>query len=95
MTKVDVNSDNLRHCRCPVCPVQKKSSCAQKKNNQEISIEEAKAGDLAKLYCAFGKTTCDDLDYDQGCICSSCLVWDNYDLSSGYYCKNGDAEQNG
>ena len=41
------------------------------------------------LYCAIGATTC-ALDRT-GCICGSCVVFRQNELSAFYYCVNGAA----
>jgi len=79
--RVNITESNFRHCRCPQCPVQAKSDCASRADGN--------------LYCARGKAPCDDLDKNESCICSSCLVWDENNLGSMYYCIRGSAEDNG
>lgn len=88
MSRVAVNETNLRHCRCVACKVQEKSACTQKILNSNPAPEEK---NLGKLYCAKGKSDCPDLNTRETCICSSCLVWDENNLNSMYYCLYGDA----
>jgi hypothetical protein len=93
MARVKISDTNLRHCRCPQCPVQAQSDCSKR-----ILEEEkvgAEAGNMGKLYCAGGKSSCVDLNKNETCICSSCLVWDENDLGSMYYCLRGRAEDKG
>ncbi len=87
MPKVEINDTNTRHCRCPMCPVQAKSACAQK------LLESEK--EKAILYCARGRASCDDLDGNQTCMCPTCLVWNDYDLGSMHYCLKDSAEKIG
>jgi len=77
MSKVANNEKNLRHCRCASCPVMEKSTCDKKK----------------VLFCATGKAPCKDLDAKQSCICPMCLVWDENNLRSMYYCVHGSADE--
>jgi len=90
MPKVTINETNLRHCRCPKCPVQEKSACVAKL----LSTEKADKPE-ARLYCATSKTICTDIDPKQWCQCPSCLVWDEHNLKSTYYCTNGSADEIG
>lgn len=90
---VKVNDNNLAHCRCPQCPVQAKSNCAKELfSKTDISPDQKNIG---KLYCAKGKSDCDDLDDKQSCICPSCLVWNDNNLRSTYYCLRGSADDIG
>ncbi len=45
------------------------------------------------IYCAsaVGKSKCDDLDSTLSCQCFSCAVYDECDLSNGYFCISGSA----
>ncbi|KKS13357.1 hypothetical protein A2617_00125 [Candidatus Daviesbacteria bacterium RIFOXYD1_FULL_41_10] len=87
MPRVTLDEKNLRHCRCPYCPVQDKSECTKK--NAELKK------DSDKLYCSTGKSSCTDLNEKERCICPTCLVWSEYDLSGLYYCTKGSADDNG
>jgi hypothetical protein len=46
-------------------------------------------------YCSIGKAACGDLDLSKTCICETCKVYKDYDLSSGrpveHFCFNGKA----
>jgi hypothetical protein len=95
MTKVEVNDNNLRHCRCPECPVEKASACSMKKLENDPVDVAADPITLARLYCSAGKTDCDDMDTRQSCQCPTCLVWEENDLSSTYYCTKGKADEIG
>lgn len=76
MSRVQNNEKNMGHCRCPNCLVLAKSSCDKK----------------TVLFCAIGKATCPDLDPNQACLCPSCLVWEENNLQSMYYCVHGSAD---
>lgn len=93
MARVEITESNIRHCRCPQCPVQLESVCANKLLKEKKP--EKNVGNFGKLYCASGKSTCEDLNKNETCICSSCLVWDENNLGSMYYCLRGSAEENG
>jgi hypothetical protein len=77
MSQVQNNEKNLRHCRCPSCPVLIKSTCDKTK----------------VLYCSTGKAACNDLDGNQACMCPTCLVWEENNLQSMYYCIKGSAQE--
>jgi hypothetical protein len=96
MSRVDINDDNIRHCRCPQCPVQGESKCAKEgleKFNNGTKAADFSAEEAPMLYCATGKSFCSDLDANHGCLCPSCLVWDNYDMQSTHYCLKGNADE--
>ncbi len=46
-------------------------------------------GNDERLFCARGKTSCDPTP--NGCICGSCPVWSENQLSSYYFCREGAA----
>jgi hypothetical protein len=76
MTKVENTADNEKKCRCPGCPTWHSSDCPKEKTEY--------------LYCAKGKTACDLSD--KGCLCGMCPVFEENNLSGGYFCFNGIAE---
>ncbi|MBI5232233.1 MAG: DUF2769 domain-containing protein [Coriobacteriales bacterium] len=51
--------------------------------------------DLPGMYCSSGTATCNDLDFDQNCVCPSCKVYTENDLANWKYCNQGSAEQVG
>lgn len=94
--------ENINRCRCPQCPVQVDSLCAQ--NRIQISrqeIENAPEGeapnpeDVPGVYCSEGKAACQDLDFDRQCLCGTCEVWKEYDLKdaspNNHFCQYGGA----
>ncbi len=104
MLKIDFNLENLEKCLCSECPVQTKSSCI---NDQMKIIEEVGHSvdidsgyildpeKIPKVFCAHGKTPCQDLDFHEECQCINCDIWKEYDLevreAPAYFCKNGKA----
>lgn len=98
MSIVEKSEENLKHCRCPVCPVEYHSKCSRRKLEKELlkhplTLLERKA-EVAKLYCSFGKTDCTDMDTKENCHCPKCPVWEKYDLKATYFCVRGAAEEN-
>lgn len=94
--------ENISKCRCPLCPVQADSRCAQdileslKEAMENISGEKIpNPEEVPGVYCSTGKSVCQDLNPDRRCICYSCDVWKEYDLEGGrpsqYFCQNGKA----
>lgn len=41
------------------------------------------------FFCSIGKSS--EQYEKKGCICGKCALWDEYKLSSGYYCVIGEA----
>lgn len=95
MAKVLKNEVNIRHCRCPVCPVQQNSACAKEKLSHSTAEEDAAKPpeELAELYCGIGKSACNDIDGNKACLCPSCLVWEDDNLKSNHYCVSGSADE--
>ena len=104
MFKIDFNKENMAKCHCPDCPVQKNSSCVkdQIKEMEEIGKDmDIDSGfmigpeEVPRLYCATGKTKCNDLYTHEECQCPKCDVWKEYDLevrdAPAYFCINGRA----
>ena len=98
-TKVSLVVSNVGQCKCPKCPVQAKSSCV---SGKLASLKDALAknpllgADIPGVYCATGTATCPDLDPKQACICGSCAIFSQYNLSTGvpagYFCRDGFAQ---
>jgi len=95
---VPFNQDNVKKCRCPVCPVQRESQCIKEKVNNIQSALKAfplKPPDIPGEYCAQGVASCKDIDIQQTCICDTCLVFSGYNLAGGQpvglYCQDGKA----
>jgi len=80
LSRVAINEANKKHCRCGQCPVLLASAC--------VKTTDGPSG----LHCATGKTLCKDYDKFQKCLCPSCLVWDENNLKSIYYCQKGSAD---
>jgi hypothetical protein len=103
MGKIEFTMENLKKCICPTCPVQADSACAEEKlmKMQEImqEMEDKLMSNpemVPALYCASGKTSCKDLDFDQICQCNYCGVWKENDLENGepmgFFCRDGIAK---
>ena len=96
--KIPFDSSTATMCMCPRCPVQLESNCVSEKMADmtvALSKEPLHHEEIPAVYCAAGAATCRDLDFKQTCICSSCQVWQSYNLASGqitgYYCREGTA----
>ena len=104
MLKIDFDQDSMEKCLCSGCPVQSSNPCV--KDQMKIIEEVGHSVDIdsgfildqekiPKVYCAHGKTKCEDLNYHEECQCIKCQVWKEYDLevreAPGYFCKNGKA----
>jgi hypothetical protein len=77
MSKVEKTQTNMEKCSCPGCP----------------SYNECSRGKAELLFCAdaIGKSSC---PYPMnGCICMPCVVHQENDLKSGYYCIHGSADK--
>lgn len=94
--------ENINKCRCPQCPVQFDSKCAQDKLESSEKAMEKMSGEkvpnseeVPGVYCSTGKAVCEDLILDRRCVCYTCDVWKEYDLGEGrpsqYFCQNGKA----
>ena len=99
---VPYTEENINRCRCPQCPVQADSQCAQDEiksskqameNLREEEIPNPK--DVPGAYCSEGKARCQNLNFDRQCICDSCDVWKEYDLKdadpNNHFCQQGRA----
>lgn len=92
--------ENISRCKCPDCPVQADSQCAQDKiKTSREAMEYMPAGSVPKsepipgVYCSSGKAQCQDLNFDRQCICDSCEVWKDYNLKDA--CPDDDFCQHG
>lgn len=99
---VSFTVSNIERCKCPQCPVQAGSSCAQEKignlKNEMSNLPENAAPEpqiVPGVYCSSGEATCTDLDPNEQCMCPTCDVWAGYCLERGtpmmYFCNNGKA----
>lgn len=95
MTRVEANEKNLKHCRCPECPVEKGSACSMQKLQNDPPMVAANPIAIARLYCSAGETDCNDMATKNNCQCPTCMVWEENDLSSTYYCTQGNADKMG
>ena len=94
--------ENINRCRCPQCPVQTNSRCAQSEvQSARKALENAPTGEVPDpenvpgVYCSEGTATCQGLDFNKQCICGSCEVWKEYDLKdanpNNHFCQQGRA----
>jgi hypothetical protein len=94
--------ENINRCRCPQCPVQANSTCAQSEvQSARKALENAPEGEVPDpenvpgVYCSEVTATCPDLDFNRQCICDSCEVWKEYDLKdanpNNHFCQQGRA----
>lgn len=99
---VPYESENINRCRCPQCPVQANNQCVQDKNkSSKQAMENLPEGevpdpeDVPGVYCSTGKATCQNLHVDRQCICGSCEVWKEYNLTNAnpnnHFCQQGRA----
>jgi hypothetical protein len=99
-TKINVpfNVENVKKCRCPVCPVQHNSQCTKDKLAKlEETLKELVLAPkyIPGEYCSQGTAACNDIDAKQTCICDTCQVFSEYTLENGEpaekYCRDGKA----
>lgn len=97
--EIDFDRNNMIRCLCPQCNVQKTSECAQNKMKMlQISMRgmSPEPSEFPGMYCANGKTDCEDLDQSKKCICLNCDVWKEHNLDEGepknYFCQKGKAK---
>ncbi len=99
---VPYERENINRCRCPQCPVQADSKCAQDKiRSSKQAMENMPADEVPNpenfpgVYCSIGEARCQDLKFDRKCICGSCEVWNEYDLKdadpNNHFCQQGKA----
>lgn len=76
MSKVSNTPENEAKCVCPRCPTWLEVGCPKEKNEL--------------LYCAKGMSACGLAE--KGCICGTCPVHEENNLTTGYFCTKGAAE---
>jgi Protein of unknown function (DUF2769) len=100
MVKVKFSMENIQKCICNTCLVQAESDCVKEK---EIKIQGMTADEMETnpemvptLYCAIGKSSCNDFDFNEMCQCNKCPLWKEYDLAYGEplgsFCRDGEAK---
>ena len=93
MRRVDYSQKNIDKCWCGSCPVQVNSQCAKDLYAASKKLDELPPpAELGGLYCATGKTICNDIAEVNLCNCPACLVWSENELASNHYCVHGSAE---
>jgi hypothetical protein len=96
--QVAFTTANIGKCQCTNCGVQSGSSCVTGKMQamQGAATQSTPAPeDVPKVYCSQGTASCGDLDFSQNCICPTCSVWKENDLSNYKYCQHGSAAVQG
>jgi hypothetical protein len=65
--------------------------------DEMMEMNMLKPEQMIGLYCSsvIGKSTCNDLDASQECVCPNCMVWTENHLKSMHYCTEGNADQRG
>jgi hypothetical protein len=69
------------------------------KNEIKISggVEDIASQKVPGIYCSIGTAACRDLKFSRQCICNTCPVWEEYNLSNrkinDYYCNQGSNKQ--
>lgn len=110
MVDIEFNMENIGKCKCPGCPVQAQSSCAMDKletlqktmasdpPETAAAVEQeiiSHPENVPGLYCATGKATCEDLNFEEMCQCPKCDIFKENNLESGepggYFCAEGKA----
>ncbi len=87
MGNVEKSMENLKKCICMKCP---SYSFACKMKSMPKNVMSMVKGDLENtehlegLFCAFEKSKC--IDEEKGCICATCDVYKENELSNLYYC---------
>ncbi len=103
MPTVPFDRNSFNKCLCGGCPVNRSSACVEK---QEKSFEpffepiekEGKMPDAAVtpgIYCAGGRSGCEDLEGTKRCLCPACAVHLEMSLGNSYYCLKGSAKEVG
>ncbi len=63
--------------------------------NQMGEMKMPSPDKLAGPYCSISKAACNDLDRNKACICNTCQVYNEYNLTGGkpieHFCFNGKA----
>jgi hypothetical protein len=96
--EIEFSIDNIMKCLCTNCPVQEKSKCSSEKllkMQETIKSEDAiiKADDVPGLHCATGRAICQDLNFEEKCLCVQCQIWEDHHLENnkplGSFCQDG------
>lgn len=95
---VALNMENLQKCACSHCQVQAESKCVQNKIymlKEMMKMEKdimPEPGNIPKMYCSTGITTCSDLNINKMCNCPNCEVFKENRLKYGektaFFCMN-------
>lgn len=86
MVKVPKTMDNLKKCRCMVCPSYN-FTCKLKSMPSNVILM---VGDMDEklhaetLFCAYETSHC--IKEEKGCTCPTCEVFKEYELDKVYFC---------
>lgn len=86
MSNVDKTTENLKKCKCIKCPSYT-FMCKVKGVPANVSalVKGVKKADhMEGMFCAFNKSKC--IETEQGCICTTCAIYKENNLTKGYYC---------
>ena len=86
MTEVAKTKENLRKCKCMTCPSYT-DKCKVKnapENLLKLMGDLNKTDHYEKMFCAFERSNC--IEEANGCLCSDCAVFREYNLKSNDFC---------
>jgi len=92
MAKVPQTTKNFMKCKCLTCPSYT-TQCKLKEIPRDfLKMAEGvgNADHMEGLFCSFGKSEC--IAQYKGCVCDTCAIHKEYNLTGGVFCLNGPAE---
>ena len=83
---VQKNIQNLQSCLCMKCPSYTEHCKIKNAVGNYIKLMNniEKTNHYEKMFCAYEKSNC--IFQHQGCLCSSCKVYQQYKLQNMSYC---------
>jgi hypothetical protein len=87
METVAKTKENLSKCKCIKCPSYTFTCKIKAVPNgilEMLKKDISKVEHMEGMFCAFGKSNC--ITEDKGCICGTCDVHKENNLTNGYYC---------
>jgi hypothetical protein len=87
LSNVPKTKENLKKCLCMKCPSYTFACKMQSMPGNVILMmsDMSKKLHAESMYCAYEKSHC--IVDEHGCICSTCELYKEYELSNGYYCS--------